>query len=295
MACLGVKRSGMRCRNYACLEEQDGQLVRGFTCQAHSTYFSDREKATMKWFRSTRQHPALGMYMHFHPSLCTLLDELFELGLIDVTRERIGAISYGNLGPFQLPPLFIGARWMVFLYHVAKNIPEFSPEWNQPLWLSCVAYLWNIYHSIGPFWVDVDIMATLLCREGDIQTFYRGILVHPLEPPNERAFTEERWLAFFEQVIQRNRGWGVEFLHSTPDEHLLADPRGSRAVKEFLRGERFKGWKQRRLRQFFLDQKSAMDPIKEEMMMVCWAPPRFLEWCLDIEELNDLKGNWGLN
>ena len=42
-----------------------------------------------------------------------------------------------------------------------------------------------------------------------------------------------------------------------------------------------------------LHKKKFYKPLHDELMAAAWHPSRYLDWCIDFEELRDLKERWG--
>ena len=56
------------------------------------------------------------------------------------------------------------------------------------------------------------------------------------------------------------------------------------------------GWNHNIIKQYWEQRKQKVfeknEMIKEELIACTWHPDRLFQWCLDCEELNEIKNNW---
>jgi hypothetical protein len=282
MACLALKSNGVRCRNYAVLEE--GRTVRGFTCSSHKHYFEKPEKIKRSWLKS-----GAATYLHYKPGMREHVELALANGLITITKHDIQNVVRNIL------PRVSGKRWAIFLLFVAQYTEGFHPEWNPALWKECVSQLWYLLQAYGPMEIKKEDVQVLICVRGGLKWWYEGLYLYPDYGDRSIGFDEEDWFAFLKSCLDFDKGWGVELLSQLEDD-AQACVKGfvskGRILDDTLLTERLLGWKRGKLAEFKENCRFRIFEFKEDLIAFGWHPDRFMKWCVDWEEKKDMEERW---
>ena len=252
-----------RCRAYATMNDTGYD----FTCAAHRDYFTSPPGGPHP-FRIVQGIPNRVLNdLVREPSICIFLEDALKNGLITITKKDIEKINV---------PIYNH-----FLLICAKHIKDFHINWNINVSKSAIRYImWKI-GSIGPVtYTYQDIFAFI--RNDPVPGFWFVL-------EETRSRTKVEWYEFFEACVKED--WFGEFILTNHSSHIAAilKKNPSPMVRYILEEEfEFKKW--------FNQQRYAMrvrlGPLKESIIAYGWETWRFVRWCLDEGEKNDMRAAW---
>lgn len=265
MSCLALCKDNTRCRNYARLEqESDGRLVRLHTCARHASFFDNPEALKLKLLKGRRV-----VYLEFDTLRFLLKDWLTE-GLLVYGYQDFDRALFHHVSPN------IGQTLAFFMLTVAQhNLDGFHPTWNRPLWEHVVRWLWSKKFAYGPYIITDGGLASLLCVKGMSGLFEEGCALY--RPPAGLEDDPMDWPRFLDHVCRIQPAWAEEWLHTTAA--------GAQFAAE---------WRAARLADWRSEKRFRIEAFKEDLIAAGWRTERFLNWCVDWEEVSDLKKTWRL-
>jgi hypothetical protein len=302
MACLALVSRGPyrllgRCRNYACLEEEqqeDGstRTVRGFFCRQHKKHKSTGRAA----LRSRICVGALGAHLELTPWQAYWVEELLSTGYVEIRREDVERMEERNKETRR--PL----AYLFLLF--ARHVPGFHRSWAPELWKQSVARLWRLRQAYGPIHITNNDIRTLICVKGDMDSWIQGMCAYPefgTIDEHQIGYTAPDFYRFFDVNLtlpaKPFRAWMEEWVLQPADEiekgrKIAAAKASSAVIRSLFDSKEYSAWRAFEKREWYERQKLRIEPIKEDIIATGWHPDRFLDWCLDVEEKEDLARNW---
>lgn len=302
MACLGivtqVNGTLRRCRNYACLEEEeqngnDGsiQTVRGFFCAKHKKHKSTGRAA----LRSRLCIGALGSHLELCPWQAAWAEELISTGYVEIRRIDLEKMEGQN------QHIRTNRAYLLLLF--ARHVPGFHRSWAPMLWKESIARFWRLRQAYGPITItDADIR-TMICVKEDMEAWIDGLSAYPefgTMDTHQIGYTARDFYRFFDGGVgSKHCQWKEEWILQPADEIEAARQKAiktakSAVIRSLFDSEEYKTWRVFEKREWYAAKKARIEPIKEDIVAMGWHPDRFLNWCLDVEEKKDIMSLWKL-
>lgn len=275
------------CRNYAELSElPDGTLVREATCAHHRSFFDDSRQ--LKWIIRTYSSRLIPWIKGTH--YADLFTTWLQLGLISYTEQEIREF-------FQYPKLRAAEHSFAWgFYDIARyNEHGYDPTWNLQLWEMNVRCCWRWKHTAGYYYVPNDMVIRFLCSPKDPHLFFKGCEMYTFRPvavvPD--PMTVDAWYSLFDTAARTQKKWLEALIHSgLPASCKQAVSDSAPLIKQIFASPEFATWFEQQKSAWQARIKERLEPVKEGIMATAWHPDRFVPWCLDLEEREDLFGRW---
>lgn len=301
-ACLALRKDFGSCRQYA----REGH----FTCRQHAHFFSDPKV----WLDKI-------LYTYHTGHLQTIeshMDYALSCGAIKITADMLRRTSdilfWRDKPPTRLPrqPSVQGSTYLILLRHC----PDISPSINHTLFFRAsrtVARSLVSWHNRFASIDDIPIPNT----KGILETFWKRAVYPILRNDTEHLANFQMFLELFysgEPTLQSRTIWRsfLENYLAEFGDHPIVEKRVWSEVKSFdpvfatytrnrfwhtyaeIHMEIWATYRATERAKILKAAKERCAVYKEDLIAFGWHPDRLLDWCLDVEELADLREHWSL-
>jgi hypothetical protein len=303
-ACLALRKDYCPCRQYA----REGE----FTCRQHANFFADPSA----WLEKT-------IYTYHDGHLQTIENHMkraLEAGAIRIRADMLirtsDVLSFRNGRPpvrLPRPPHINGSTYLILM----RFCPELCSRNNESLffrasihaakslisWHRCFAPMDdtpipNTKGILADAWKST--FAPVLRNDTQFLRILDQFLLHFMTGQQGHPVPQSRhiWRSFLENYL-------AEFGdHPTIQKRIWSETKSFDPMfASYTRAQfwhtyarvHMEVWAEHRQKERTKILKAAKERCavyKEDLIAFGWHPDRFLDWCLDVEELADLRAGW---
>jgi hypothetical protein len=297
-SCFALTKRGKRCRGYATVLEEgadpDGTPVITYdlTCNSHRSFFEKNQDYLLNLLfghtRTGQYGSQYAVYLEFFPAKRDFVECLLMYKCLVPTKEMIEKLYEDPFG-----------RLSYFIYLVAKHVPEFSKSWNPKLWENTIRNFWIYYYSVGPIQISFSMFYPFF-REDPLNHFLDCIYIRG----QIESFTTNEEVDLEIEVFARKYCMYTEY-----SDALMYSANLEEKIEKLH--ERFQTLqsipirtliKRCKLLPILLEERNMryienrravhIKVYKKELMERTWESSRFIDWCLDIEEKEEVLQRW---
>ena len=298
-SCFALTKRGKRCRGYASVLEEgadpDGTpiITYDLTCNSHRTFFEKNQEDLLNSLfghtRTGQYGSQYAVYLEFFQSKREFVECLLMYKCLLPTKQMIEKLYEDPFG-----------RLSYFIYLVAKHVPEFSKSWNPKLWENTIRTFWIYYYSVGPIQISFSMFYPFL-REDPLNHFLECIYIRgQIESFTTNDEIDSEIELFARQYCMFSEDADALVYSQTLEEKIEKLHERFQSLQSISIRPLIKRCKLLEVlleqRKILYNEKCAALQIhryKTELLERTWETSRFMDWCLDIEEKEELLQRWG--